>query len=120
VLVVDDQRDVADAQALVLETLGQQVWRAYDAVEALRMAQSVLPEIVLMDLQMSVITGVDAARQMRNLACLKDARIIAYTGSSAFGDDLTILNAGFDAVLRKPAEVQDLLAVLRQQQPRGA
>jgi len=115
VLVVDDQRDVADSHATLLETLGQQVWRAYDGVEALRMAQSVQPDLVLLDLQMSVLTGVDVVRRLRELPCMSGARIIAHTGSSAFGDDMAIRQAGFDAVLRKPARVEDLVSVLRAQ-----
>jgi CheY-like chemotaxis protein len=118
ILIVDDQRDVADAEAALLETLGQQVWRAYNGVEALLMAQSVRPEIVLLDLQMSVMTGVEVARRLRELACMSGARIVAHTGSYTFGDDAAILQAGFDAILRKPARVEELVAVLRAQAQR--
>lgn len=111
VLLVDDQRDIVSVQALVLEALGQQVERAYDGMEAVCKALAFRPDVVLMDLQMPKMNGIEAVRRMRQLDCMAGARIVAHTAAADIGDD-AILKAGFDAVLRKPATLSRLVATL--------
>lgn len=111
ILVVDNERDTADMQAMLLEMLGQQVQRAYDGRSAIAMARRFRPDIVLLDLDMPGMGGVDVARELR--AGGWHARIIAHTGSIT--DYTAALRlAGFDGFLAKPAGIAALVAVLRE------
>jgi len=113
VLIVDDHRDTVDTEALFLETLGQTVARAYDSESALRVAAQFRPDIVLLDLDMPRMSGVEVGRRLRKIPGLENARIIAHTGFTRSEYVAETHAAGFDDFIIKPVSAAQLGALLR-------
>ena len=112
VLVVDDDPDVRDSLLTLLATLGYDPHPASDGEQALAELARVRPEIVLMDLNMPVMDGFEAARRVRTLPAARDLPLVAYSAQSGERIEARVREAGFDRRLTKPAQVDQLLAVL--------
>jgi two-component system CheB/CheR fusion protein len=112
ILVVDDNADAAEALALMLRLSGHEVEMAFDGVEALRVAESFSPEIVLLDLGMPRMNGYDTARSLRATPWGREMTLIALTGWGQPKDRDQTLAAGFNAHLVKPVGQEDLFAAL--------
>ena len=110
VLVVDDQRDVADGLALLLETLGQEVAVAYDAQTAVALARERRPEVALLDVSMSGVTGSELANQLRAEFPRGELILVAVTGHDRH--DARVVEGRFDQHLLKPVTVASVVAVL--------
>jgi PAS domain S-box-containing protein len=119
ILVVDDNRDAAQSLATLLTLRGNDVWVAFDGLEAIEKVTAFAPEIVMMDLGMPKLDGIETAKRLRSLPQGKDLKIIALTGWGQRADRLRTQAAGFDLHLVKPAEVHDLERVLRELHERG-
>lgn len=116
-LVVDDNRDGADSLAMALRFLGDEVRTAYDGAEAVELAESFRPEVILMDVGMPRINGLDATRRIRSESWGKAIKIIALTGWGQSHDRERSREAGCDGHLVKPVNLVDLdkmLAELKQ------
>jgi PAS domain S-box-containing protein len=112
ILVVDDNRDGADSLALMLELAGNKVARAYDGLEALQVAKSFRPQIVLMDVGMPQLNGLEATRQLRAEEWGRNIAIIALTGWGQDSDKQRTRDAGCDGHLVKPVALTDLELLL--------
>ncbi len=113
VLVVDDNRDSADALALVLEADGYQVMVGYSGQQALDIARQARPDAVILDIGMPDITGFEVARRIRQEPWGRDALLVAMTGWGQAKDKERAKAAGFDRHFTKPldpGELQRLLA----------
>lgn len=117
VLVIDDERDIVDTQAMLLEVLGQDVRRAYGPADGLTLAAQFQPDVVVLDLRMPLIGGLEVARRLRTLPGLRKTLIVAHTASEGPGLSDTLIACGFDACLRKPATLGELVSLLRQSEP---
>jgi CheY-like chemotaxis protein len=112
ILVVDNERDLVDSQAMLLEMLGQSVMRAYDGRQAVKTALAFRPHTVLLDLEMPHMNGWQVAAELRQAACMKGSAIIAHSGSvTDFSASLE--SAGFTGILKKPASLLELVGILR-------
>lgn len=85
VLVVDDEPDVRMVLSKFLSLMGVTVFEAETGHEAVHMAESVVPALILMDLSMPVMDGVEAARRIRRLSHVKQMPIIFITAHGDFG-----------------------------------
>jgi signal transduction histidine kinase len=112
ILVADDNHDAAGSLALRLELAGHEVRTAQDGLEALAIARTFLPEVVLLDLGMPAMDGYETARHLRQQAWGKDARLIALTGWGQQQDRLRTAEAGFDIHLVKPVSEPDLFRAI--------
>jgi two-component system CheB/CheR fusion protein len=108
VLVVDDNRDAAEALATLLELMHHDVRVANDGSEALQAAELHRPELVLLDIGMPGMDGYEVARRLRTLPCTATARIVALSGYGQDADKLRSARAGFDDHLVKPVEPETL------------
>jgi two-component system, cell cycle response regulator DivK len=111
VLVVDDYGDVRDLLARVLENAGFVVRTAANGLEALIAAYEMRPGIIVMDVCMPVLDGIEATRLIKAGEATRDARVIAYTGNPSFDDSTT--RTLFAAVLAKPATPAAVLATVQ-------
>ena len=111
-LVVDDNKDGAESLAIMLRLLGNEVRTANDGVEAVELAEQFRPEIILMDVGMPKLNGLDATRQIREYAWGRDMTIIALTGWGQDNDREESREAGCDGHLVKPVNLPDLERVL--------
>jgi len=112
ILVADDNGDAAGSLALRLEMAGHEVRTAGDGLEALAVARTFQPEVVLLDLGMPAMDGYETARHLRRLAWGKQARLIALTGWGQQQDRLRTADAGFDVHLVKPVSELDLFRAI--------
>jgi two-component system, cell cycle response regulator DivK len=114
VLVVDDNEEAAEMLAHLLHSsLGCEVSTAYDGADALDKAGAVHPDVVVMDVTMPLVDGIEAAGLLRRVFRDKRPRLIALTGRA---HELAAQEAdtGFDIVLAKPVSFQQLLDVVCQ------
>ncbi len=113
ILVVDDDADVANSMAMLLETCGHQVHIAYDGVTALEIAREHRPEVILLDIGMPGMSGYEVARRLRQQPELHGTLLIALTGWGQEADRQRACEAGFDHHLVKPVDLAALEALLR-------
>jgi PAS domain S-box-containing protein len=112
ILVVDDEADVADSMAMLLKTCGHEVVTAYDGATAIEAARTHWPEVVLLDVGMPGMDGLEVARRLREVPELLGVRLIALTGWGQEADRRRSHAAGFDAHLVKPVDLRTLEALL--------
>jgi CheY-like chemotaxis protein len=108
VLVVDDNRDIANSVAALLRLLGHTVLPAYDGATALALAGNFKPDVAILDISMPNMDGFDVARPLRALPELKPIKIIALT---AMDESALARRDGseFAASLIKPTSAQALM-----------
>jgi PAS domain S-box-containing protein len=112
VLVIDDDRDVANGLKLALEIDAHEVAVAYDGDEGLALARSFRPEVVLCDVGMPGKDGYEVARAFRADAELRGIFLVALTGFAQSADRAKARQAGFDEHLPKPANMATINALL--------
>jgi CheY-like chemotaxis protein len=120
VLVVDDSPDAAESLAMLVEFEGHEVYQAHDGAEAVRTAERVRPDIVLMDIGLPVLSGYEACRRLRAQAWGAAIVIVALTGWGQEEDRERSRAAGFDLHLVKPVDRDDLLRVVGSARPRAS
>lgn len=111
VLVVDDDRAVRESLRRSLAFNGYDVHLASDGAEALAGIGAVAPDVVVMDVMMPKLDGLEATRALR--AAGNDVPVIVLTARDAVGDRVEGLDAGADDYLTKPFALEELLARLR-------
>ena len=109
VLVVDDNRDAAMTLAALLQQAGHNTEVAYDGRQAILMAATSTPEVVVLDLGMPGMNGYDVCRRLRAEPWAAGMRIIALTGWGQEADKRKSRAAGFDYHLVKPVTTEELL-----------
>jgi len=113
VLVVDDNVDAARSLGLLLEQMGHDVLVAHDGLAALEAARGGRPEIVLLDISMPGVDGLGVVRRLRQDPRFSAVPFVAVTGRGSEEDRRASREAGFDEHLVKPANVRDLIRLLR-------
>ncbi len=112
-LVIDDDQDVADTLAMVLQSLGATVRVAYGGQDVLRELELFEPDIVFLDLGMPEPDGFQTAQAIRLSHIGQKLTLVAVTGWGQAEDRARTRDAGFDAHLTKPASAEELRALLR-------
>ncbi len=113
IVVADDLRDSADSLAALLASLGHVVDVAYDGEQALRLAETLRPEVVVLDLGMPALNGFEVCRRIRAEPWGRTMRVIAQTGWGQHDDRQRTRAAGFDHHIVKPIDVAALDALVR-------
>jgi PAS domain S-box-containing protein len=108
-LLVDDNFDAAMSQALLLRHLGHEVETAFSGPAALEKASAFRPEVVLLDIGMPGMDGFEVARRLRASPLGRDVMIVAQTGWGQDVDRRRSREAGFDAHLAKPVDLDELM-----------
>jgi CheY-like chemotaxis protein len=119
VLVVDDNHDSADSMVMLLEQLGHEAHAAYGADQALQLAGSVRPTLILLDLNMPGENGFEVIRRLR-AEIGHPVYIAAMTGYGQRADRERTRSAGFDEHLTKPVALDPLLKVMQRAAHRAA
>ena len=113
ILVADDERVIADTLAMILNQSGFEARAVYSGEGALELAESFQPDMLISDVIMADLNGIDAAIRIR--ALLPGIKILLFSGQAATADLLEKARKDgheFD-ILAKPVHPQDLLARLR-------
>jgi CheY-like chemotaxis protein len=105
-LIADDQPDVAPLWAMMLGELGHEVHVATDGKAALEMARQLRPQLVLVDIGLPEMSGLDVALQLRQEFSRHEMVLIAFTGRESADDRRRSLEAGFDYHFVKPVGIE--------------
>ncbi len=112
ILVVDDNRDAADAMAGLLELDGHEVHLAHDGQTALVMAEALRPQAILLDIGLPQLNGYEVAERIRATEWGASILLLALTGWGHPDDRAKSERAGFDEHLIKPVEFEVLTELL--------
>jgi PAS domain S-box-containing protein len=112
VLIVDDNRDAADSLNLLLASMGQNVYVAYDGQSAISAAKAFRPEIVLLDIGMPQMSGYEVARALRADPSAAKSALVAVTGWGQEADKECAKEAGFTYHFVKPISEEALRMIL--------
>jgi CheY-like chemotaxis protein len=114
ILLVEDSNDVRRTMKTVLRMRGYRVIEAAHGREAVESAPQERPDLILMDLNMPVLDGWEATRQLRLLAETRDTPIIGLAAHCREGWREEALNAGCNDCVQKPVDVKALDKILSQ------
>ena len=112
VLMVDDNVDAASSLGMLLAMQGHDVRTANDAGSALRVIETYIPDVVLLDIGLPGKNGYELAREMRSMPSLKHVLLVATTGFGQEEDKRRAKDAGFDVHLVKPVDPDVLNGLL--------
>jgi CheY-like chemotaxis protein len=114
ILLVDDDVFSLEATRSMLEHAGVVVTTAINGAEAIDELRRGKFDCVLMDVQMPVLDGLDATRQIRSDAILKDTLVLAFTTNATGTDRERCFQAGMNDVIQKPADPETMFRRLSQ------
>lgn len=112
ILIVDDNADTAASLAMLLELGNHETHTAHDGLEALRAAERLQPDVVLLDLQLPELDGYEVCRRIRRRPWARNVTLIALTGLGQEKDRRRSHEAGFDAHLVKPPDYTEITRLL--------
>jgi CheY-like chemotaxis protein len=112
ILVVDDNQDAARSLAQLLHLLGHDVATAHDGFEAVELAASFRPDVVLLDVSLPGLGGHVVARRIREQPWGRNMLLVAATGWGRADDRRQSLEAGFDHHLVKPVDLGELVKLV--------
>ncbi len=114
ILVIEDQEDNRRIMRDLLTSSGYEVLEAVNGAEGVTAAETHRPDLILMDIQLPVMDGYEATRQIRAKPALQKIPIIAVTSYALSGDDIKAFEVGCDAYVAKPFSPRELLAKVRE------
>jgi PAS domain S-box-containing protein len=112
ILLADDNCDAADSLSLLLGLQGYDVQIAYNGREALELASTTHPAVLILDIGMPELNGYEVALRIRQQSWGREVMLIALTGWGQQGDMERAYSAGFDRHFSKPVNFDDLLSCL--------
>ena len=113
ILVVDDSVDAADSMCAVLRLFGNDAEMAHDGETAITLVASYQPDLVLMDLSLPGLSGLEAGKRARAAVAPREIVVVAMTGWGRDEDRAMSLQYGFDGHLTKPVDFHHLKSIIR-------
>jgi PAS domain S-box-containing protein len=114
ILVADDNLDAAESLAMLLTMMGHEVRAAHDGAQAVEQAEQFRPDLILMDVGMPTLDGLQAATRIRSMEWGASPVIVALTGWGQDADRKRSKEAGCDVHLVKPLDFERLTTLLTQ------
>lgn len=115
VLIVEDNPANMTLAVFLLQSVGHTVLKALDAETGLALARAEQPSLILMDIQLPGMDGLQATALLKGSAETRDIPVIALTALAMKGDEERIMAAGCDGYIAKPMRYQDFLATIEGQ-----
>jgi two-component system, cell cycle response regulator DivK len=112
ILVVDDNPVYLKLMRVVLSAKGYEIRTAMDAEEALAVLGTFRPRLILMDVQLPGMTGLELTQQLKSDPTTRNFIIVALTAYAMKGDEEKALRAGCDGFIPKPVDVKTLPGVV--------
>lgn len=109
IMVVEDDRALSDVLRYNLAQAGYEVYCAFDGRDAINQSRIKLPDLVLLDVMIPVLDGIEVAKQLRNQPQTQNTRILMLTAKSEDVDQIVGFSAGADDYVVKPYSVKVLL-----------
>ena len=114
ILIVEDNDKNRKLARDVLAHRGYRIAEAETGEDGVRLAQELHPNLVLMDIQLPGINGIEALRQLRGDAATRDIPVLAVTASVMANDRQKIMAAGFDGYQSKPISIRGFVDAVEQ------
>jgi CheY-like chemotaxis protein len=112
ILIVDDNPQNLKLARVVLASEGFDVRTASSAEDALQLLRTMTPRLILMDLQLPGMDGLELTRRLKADPATRQIRVIAVTAYAMKGDDEKAFAAGCDGYITKPIDIERLAAVV--------
>lgn len=109
VLVIEDEEDIQNLLLLNLEAAGYKVLLTDNGYDGLRIAQEELPQVILLDLMLPHMDGLEVCRRLKSSAKLRDIRVIMVTAKGEEVDRIVGFELGADDYVVKPFSIRELL-----------
>jgi two-component system cell cycle response regulator DivK len=113
ILVADDEPDNREIMSAALAASGYRVCQAADGEEAVALALSELPDLILLDMAMPVMSGWEAVRRIKAMAQTRAIPVFAFTAFALAGDELKAKEAGCDGYVSKPCVPKEVVEKIR-------
>lgn len=110
ILVVDDEQDIIELLEYNLTKEGYDVRTANNGIKAIEEAKDFLPQLILMDIMMPKMDGVEACRKIREIPKLKESYVIFLTARSEEFSEIAAFEAGADDFITKPIKPRALIS----------
>lgn len=114
ILIVEDNAQNRLLMVDILKVRGYEVLEAHDGAEGIELARKHKPDLILLDMQMPVMDGLEAARRLKADPETRSIKILAVTSFAMKGDRERILAAGCDEYMAKPIDTRQLPIMVRQ------
>ncbi len=114
ILIIDDNSTNLKLLRILLTVKGYEVHTAKDAEDALSILKNFIPRMILMDLQLPGMDGLELTRKLKKDATFKSTIIIAITAFAMKGDAERAIESGCDGYIAKPIDTDTLPCVLEQ------
>jgi len=108
ILIVEDNSQNVRLLKIALRAKGYTLLEAADGEEALDMAINNKPDLIIMDIQLPKVNGVEVTKKLRQMSDFKQTPIIAVTAYAMKGDEEKFMKAGCDAYVPKPINIRQL------------
>ena len=112
ILVADDDPDILSIVSMSLETQGYTVYKATNGREAVDLAKQHHPDLVLMDMMMPIVSGYEAAAELKADAATRDITIVGLSAKAMATDMERATDVGIDAYITKPFRIAQVLTVV--------
>jgi CheY-like chemotaxis protein len=113
ILVIEDNLINMELVTAVLEAHGYEVLKANEAESGIRMARENRPKLILMDIQLPGINGLDATRIIKQDSSTKDIPVVALSAHAMTGDKQEAIAAGCSEYVSKPFQIKAFLEVVK-------
>ncbi len=112
VLIVEDNEKTMRLVRDVLNASGYSTYCALNGKEGIEIALEKLPDLIIMDIQMPVMGGIEATKILKETNVTKKIPVIALTSYAMKGDREKLMNEGFDGYLSKPFNMEEFLNIV--------
>ncbi len=109
ILIVDDNEKNRKLVRFVLRNSGYETLEAEDGEQGIKLAKETVPDLILMDIQMPVIDGIEAFRILQSKPATKDIPVIAFTSYAMSGDRDKL----FKGYISKPINVNEIVSTIK-------
>jgi len=113
ILIVDDEIDVVEVVTVLLEHEGYEILKAYDGQEALDVIENVTPDLIILDIMMPKIDGVEVCKRMRKQEKLNEIPIVMFSAKLSAIDKKESFDAGADGFISKPFNARGFIAGIK-------
>ena len=114
VLIVEDNELNMKLFSDLLDAHGYETFQTREGLKAIEMAKEHQPDLILMDIQLPEVSGLEVTKWIKDDAALRDIPIVAVTAFAMKGDEKRIRDGGCEAYISKPITVSSFLATVRQ------
>lgn len=113
ILIVDDEIDVVEVVTVLLEHEGYEILKAYDGQEALDVIENVTPDLIILDIMIPKIDGVEVCKRMRKQEKLNEIPIVMFSAKLSAIDKKESFDAGADGFISKPFNARGFIAGIK-------